>query len=52
MSAPERFGIFSYEIIEDGEGMEGFDEVMYQTSVMLGLASAQPDRLPRLPEDD
>ena len=52
MSAQERFGIFSYEIIEDGEGMEGFDEVMYQTSVMLCLASAQPDRLPRILEED
>ena len=52
MSAPERFGNFSYEIIEDAEGMEGFDEVMYQTYVMLGLASVQPDRLPRIPEED
>ena len=52
MSAQERFGIFSYEIIEDGEGLEGFDGVMYQTSILLGLASAMPDRLPRVPEED
>ena len=52
MSAQERFGIFSYEIIEDGEGMEGFDEVMYQTCILVGLASALPGRLPRVPEED